>query len=75
MPNLPDRYGDRTPARRVAETLFQRHAQVYTLVNVFLVAIWLVTGAGTFWPIWPILGWGLALGLQGAATYGGRGRD
>jgi hypothetical protein len=28
---------------------------------VLLVAIWALTGAGYFWPVWPILGWGLCL--------------
>jgi hypothetical protein len=69
----PERYDDRTPARRAAEVVFQRHAQVYVLVNAFLVAIWAVSDfGGYFWPIWPILGWGLAVALQAAATYGGR---
>jgi hypothetical protein len=72
----PDRYDDTSPARRAAEVVFVRHAQVYVLVNAFLVVIWAVTDfGGYFWPIWPILGWGLAVALQGAATFGGRGRD
>ena len=33
----------------------------YVLVNAFLVGIWAVTGAGFFWPIFPILGWGLGI--------------
>lgn len=62
--------------RTLAERAFQRHAQVYVLVNLFLVGVWLAAGAGYFWPIWPILGWGLAVGIQAAATYGGtRGGD
>jgi hypothetical protein len=31
--------------------------------SVLLVAIWALTGMGYFWPVWPILGWGVfALG-------------
>jgi hypothetical protein len=30
----------------------------YLAVSALLVAIWALTGAGYFWPIWPILGWG-----------------
>ena len=26
-----------------------------------LIVIWATTGAGYFWPIWPILGWGVGL--------------
>jgi len=33
----------------------------YVLVNAFLVGIWAVTGSGFFWPIFPILGWGLGI--------------
>lgn len=33
----------------------------YVAVSMMLVAIWALTGAGYFWPIWPILGWGLCV--------------
>jgi type VI protein secretion system component VasF len=35
--------------------------RVYLPVIALLVAIWAVTGAGYFWPMWPALGWGVAL--------------
>jgi hypothetical protein len=25
------------------------------------VALWALTGMGYFWPVWPILGWGIAV--------------
>jgi fatty acid desaturase len=31
-------------------------------VSAMLVIIWALTGAGYFWPVWPILGWGLCAG-------------
>ncbi len=40
----------------------------YVLVNAFLVAIWAVTGAGFFWPIFPILGWGSVGSTPGTST-------
>lgn len=40
---------------------FSIHLVVYLLVNAVLVAIWLTTGRGYFWPIWPIAGWGIGL--------------
>ena len=43
---------------------FRIHLTVYVAVIGFLTAIWLVTGAGYFWPIWPAMGWGLGLGLH-----------
>ncbi len=33
----------------------------YLAVNVLLIAIWALTGAGYFWPIWPLLGWGIGI--------------
>ena len=42
------------------------HLVVYAAVNLGLIAIWALTGGGYFWPIWPILGWGI--GLAGHAA-------
>jgi hypothetical protein len=63
---------DLSPVRRGrgAEVALQIHGATYVLVNLFLVGVWLATGAHYFWPIWPIMGWGLALALQGWFTYG-----
>ena len=38
-----------------------------------LVVIWAVSGAGEFWPIWPILGFGFAFASQAIAVYTHRG--
>ncbi len=37
------------------------HLRAYLAVSVMLVAIWALTGAGYFWPIWPIMGWGIGV--------------
>ena len=44
---------------------------VYIIMNLVLVALWYYTsGPGThFWPIWPILGWGLGLLFQFVDAY------
>jgi hypothetical protein len=65
LPDVPEERG-----RRVAETAFQAHGSTYVLVNLFLIGVWAATGAGYFWPIWPIMGWGLAVALHAWATYG-----
>lgn len=44
-----------------AKQEFRAHLTSYVVVNAFLVALWAVTGRGYFWPIWPILGWGIGL--------------
>ena len=51
---------------------FRQHLNTYLLVNALLIAIWAVTDAGGyFWPIWPILGWGIGLAFHGYEAYGG----
>jgi class 3 adenylate cyclase len=52
---------------------FKHHLTVYLLVNVFLIGIWAASGAGYFWPIWPILGWGIGLAVHGAPLISGAG--
>lgn len=42
----------------------QAHVLAYVLVNAFLVVIWFITGAGFFWPIFPLLGWGIGLAFN-----------
>jgi hypothetical protein len=37
----------------------------YLSVSLMLVAIWALTGMGYFWPIWPILGWGISFVAPG----------
>ena len=54
--------------RKKAE--FRSHLTSYVLVNGALVVIWALTGAGYFWPIWPILGWGVGIGFHAWETYG-----
>jgi hypothetical protein len=37
------------------------HARTYLVVIALLWLIWLVTGAGYPWPVWPMLGWGIGV--------------
>ena len=48
------------------------HLAVYLVVNAFLVLIWALTSASYFWPIWPMLGWGVGLAAHAASVYLGR---
>lgn len=43
---------------------FRAHFTCYALVMIFLIGIWLMTGAGYFWPFFPGAGWGIAIGLH-----------
>lgn len=47
-----------------------RHALVYVLVNLLLIGINLLTGIGTLWCVWPLLGWGLGLAIHAAGVFG-----
>ena len=40
------------------------HCLAYLSVNLLLVAIWYVTGAAFFWPVFPIFGWGIGLAFH-----------
>lgn len=41
---------------------FYTHVLIYCLVNSFFVAIWAITNVhGFFWPIFPMVGWGIGV--------------
>ncbi len=49
---------------------FYAHVLVYLLVNAFLVVIWWVTtSGGFFWPVFPIVGWGIAVVMNAWDVY------
>jgi hypothetical protein len=48
---------------------FRVHLLVYALVNGMIVGIWMVTGSGFFWPIFPIAGWGIGLVMHAWDVY------
>jgi uncharacterized membrane protein len=48
---------------------FKAHLLAYVLVNAFLIAIWAVTGAGYFWPVFPIFGWGIGVAFNAWDVY------
>lgn len=64
-----------------ARVAFRFHALAYVLVNAMLVVSWAVTSQGAptfdgrsnayFWPVWPMLGWGVGLAMHGYGAYGG----
>jgi hypothetical protein len=65
---------ERTVRERALERIenkqeFHAHLLAYVLVNAMLVGIWAVTGAGFFWPVFPLLGWGIGIGFHAWDTY------
>ena len=57
--------GPRRAARERRHEGNREHFRVYLAVSALLIAIWALTGAGYFWPIWPIAGWGIVFLLPG----------
>jgi hypothetical protein len=58
LPAQPHReaVSTRAGARRV-----RGHTAAYVSVSLMMIAIWAATGTGYFWPVWPILGWGIGI--------------
>lgn len=56
----------RATARRrlVARRGLAQHLLAYTTVNLALVVVWAMTGASFFWPVFPILGWGIGVAFH-----------
>ena len=50
--------------RLIARRDFVSHLLAYVLVNTFLIGVWVLGGAGYFWPAWVIGAWGVGLVLH-----------
>ncbi|MBL8777528.1 MAG: 2TM domain-containing protein [Acidimicrobiales bacterium] len=55
--------------RLKARREFLTHVVTYVVVNAFLIGVWFVTGAGYFWPVWVLGGWGIGLVLHAWTTF------
>ncbi len=49
---------------------FAVHVVGYLAVNGFLVLVWVMTGMPFFWPIFPIVFWGVGLGAHAWHVFG-----
>ena len=67
--DLPDPAAPPARRQRRRRRLLGPQLVPFLAVNLMLVGIWAATGAGYFWPIWPILGWGLALVPHGGCGH------
>jgi hypothetical protein len=52
------------------ESEFGVHLRVFIAVQLLLLAIWALTGAGYFWPVWPFMGWGIGVLVHGLCEMG-----
>jgi len=56
--------------RLKAKREFWQHVVIYVLVNAMLIVVWSVTNnGGHFWPLWPLLGWGIGLAMHAWETF------
>ncbi len=67
--NEDERLREEARTRLKKRSDFHAHVLVYVLVNTFLVIIWAMTGAGFFWPVFPIVGWGIGVVMNGWDVY------
>lgn len=51
----------RAVTRLRARAGFWTHLLIYLTVNTFIIVIWAVTSGGFFWPVFPIVLWGIGL--------------
>ena len=61
---------DRAITRLKKQGDFKIHLFMYLMVNAFLVVIWAMTGAAFFWPVFPIIGWGIGVVANAWDAYG-----
>jgi hypothetical protein len=65
--------GSRPPTRAEAKAALYRSILWFGSIAVLLLIIWAMTNfGGYFWPIWPILGFAIAVGWQAFNVYGPR---
>jgi hypothetical protein len=67
--NTDDGLRDRAVEHLRKKSEFRAHLLAYVLVNAFLVSIWAVTGAGFFWPVFPIMGWAIGVAFNAWDVY------
>jgi hypothetical protein len=72
IPTGGDQGRDAALRRLKAKRGFTADLTTYAIINLFLIGVWAVTGAGYFWPIWVMLGWGVAVAMHGWAVFGRR---
>jgi hypothetical protein len=65
----PDDLRARATQRLRKRADFRTHLFIYVLVNAFLVFIWWIVGGPFFWPVFPLVGWGIGLAANAWDVY------
>jgi hypothetical protein len=74
--DLPDepRPAARSRAARSKQRAHEAHVRAYLVFCAAMVVLWAVTGLGYFWPVWPIMGWGIGVASHTAVYRSRRSR-
>ena len=68
---MTDADRDAAKKRIKARREFWSLLAVLVVISLFLVAIWFLTGASSyFWPIWPLMGFVIAILFSGLNAFG-----
>ncbi len=76
MQDTPQSAGGTDDARSAAISSLRRRSQakrlviLFALVEVMLIVIWAASGRGSFWPLWPGIGMGMAAAWSLFGAYG-----
>lgn len=69
-PNYNDREQYESARKRVKEIKeFYSHLLSYVVVNLFLMALNLLTSPEHLWFFWPMLGWGIGIAVHAMKTF------
>jgi hypothetical protein len=67
---FPDSLREHAIKRLKKRRDFYGHVLIYVLVNTFLVVIWWATSPDSFfWPVFPIVGWGIGVVMNAWDVY------
>jgi hypothetical protein len=75
MADLPPRMRPPGPRQAAAKAALLRTVVWFATVSLLLIAVWALTGRQYFWPVWPILGFTIAIIWQAFAVWGPRPYD
>jgi hypothetical protein len=75
LADLPPRMRPLGPRQAAAKATLLRTILWFATVSLMLIAIWALTGREYFWPVWPILGFSIAIIWQAFAVWGPRPYD
>jgi hypothetical protein len=74
-PDLPPKLRPLGPRQAAAKATLLRTIVWFGTVSLMLIVIWALTGRDYFWPVWPILGFSIAVIWQAFAVWGPRPYD